>query len=470
MLSGALHIEKPLVIASLVLGLAAVLFTPYIWVGFLAIIVFISLALVKDKYLLSASIILFLVMTSDFAAGYRNYLNAVLIFLMLFLYVRRFGLSVQPLISFPKEINYLIALTIISMLISSAFSSDIASTLLVTFRQIVFFAIVYVYYAFIKEKKTVFNYLNSLIAVSVILGVVIFYDIFSEGLTLFSIQTHSFTQFSGLYSNPNAVGLLLAVTIPLMISMLLIKRKAGSKIKYLYFCLLAFLFIVLLLTDSRASIGAVFISVVFILWRLKPRYLKYFLITLAGLALLIIFIPVINKYFGIYFRVERIFENTRYQIWTMSFDIIRHNMLFGVGPDLFWTKIYTYLPVMLGSFEANQIWWARSGAAHNFFLYKFAEMGILGLLSAVYLFIVYFKIALKVEKEAKKVDKEYYYLAVALTATGLGLLGRSFLEATSLISNGWITRDLPFWLVFIAAAYLYSDFKQHKSVNPKLNN
>ena len=196
--------------------------------------------------------------------------------------------------------------------------------------------------------------------------------------------------------------------------------------------------------------------------------MKYLAGALLASAILIIIVPVLNKYFGIYFRVERIFENTRYQIWQMSFDIIIHNFLTGVGPDLFWTKIYTYLPVMLGSFEEHQIWWARSGAAHNFFLYKFAEMGILGLASAVYLFVIYFKMSFKAERMTKAVDKDYFYLSVAISGTGLGLLGRSLLEATSLISNGWITRDLPFWIVMITLAYLYKICNKPK-LNAKLN-
>ncbi len=469
MTSGILNNEKQIILISAALGLAAVLFMPYIWLGVLALTVIMGVVLLNEKYLLSASIILFLVMTSDFAASYRNYLNVILIFMLLFLYIRRFGLSTQSVLGFPKEINYLIALTLLSMLISSAFSSNVSAALLVTIRQMVFFSIVYIYYSFISVKKTVLNYLNSLIIVSVILGLVIFYDIFSEGLTLFSIQTHSFNQFSGLYSNPNAVGILLAVSIPLMIALSLIKMKSKSGIKYFYYCLLAFLIIVLLLTDSRASMGAVFISVVFILWRLKPRYLKYFTEILFGLALLIIFVPVLNKYFGIYFRVERIFENTRYQIWAMSLEIIKHNFLVGVGPDLFWTKIYTYLPVMLGSFEAHQIWWARSGAAHNFFLYKFAEMGVLGLASAIYLFVIFFKFSFKTEKMTKNINKDYHIISVAISSIGLGLLGRSFLEATSLISNGWITRDLPFWMVVIILAYLYKSFYKPEVIAGNLN-
>ena len=122
-------------------------------------------------------------------------------------------------------------------------------------------------YHFVISKKTMLHFINALAISSIILGLVIFYEIFTKGLTVFSIQSHSVNQFSGLHSNPNAVGLLLTVSIPLWIGVVLIKRKESNNSKYLHYTILLFLLSVLLLTDSRASIGAVFISIFFILWR-----------------------------------------------------------------------------------------------------------------------------------------------------------------------------------------------------------
>ena len=47
----------------------------------------------------------------------------------------------------------------------------------------------------------------------------------------------------------------------------------------------------------------------------------------------------------------------------MTYHMIKDNFLFGTGPVLFDTKIYPNLTVMLGSFEEQSIWWARSGTA-----------------------------------------------------------------------------------------------------------
>lgn len=448
---------KKIILISLCLGLITLAIYPFTWFGIAAILLLLYFYVAGDKYLPPFAIVLFLIMTSDFTENYRNYINVFLILLLFYLYLKNYGLSLSSLNIFPKEINYLIALTIISMLISSIFSGNILFSLLVTFRQIVFFIIVFIFFSFIKNREMITYYLSSLVIVSIILGLVIFYEIMTKGLSIFSVQSNSFVQFSSLYSNPNEVGLLLNVSIPVMIGIVLIKRAEQNKFLFLFYLALLFLFVVLLLTDSRASIGAVFLSSIYILWKLKSRYLKYILYIIIFAALLIFLVPVLNEFFGIYFRVGRILENTRYDIWSMTFKIIKNNFLFGVGPDLFWTKIYKYLPVMLGSFEEHQIWWARTGTAHNFFLFKFAETGILGIISAVYLFVVFFKISRYVEKKFKINDRQNYLISVTVSSVGFGLLARSFLESTGLISNGWITRDLPFWIVFIIAAYFYQN-------------
>ncbi|MCL5031097.1 MAG: O-antigen ligase family protein [Bacteroidetes bacterium] len=448
---------KKLILVSLGLGLVAIGIFPFTWFAIAAISFLLIVYSSGDKYLIPFTIILFLVMTSDFTESYRNYINIFLILLLVYLYLKNFGLSLSYAIKFPKEINYVLALTLFSMLISSLFSENIPFTLLVTFRQIVFFIIVYIYFSFIKDEGAVSFYIGSLIIVSIVLGAVIFYEIISKGLGLFSVQSNSFVQFSGLYSNPNEVGLLLSVSIPMMIAVVLIKRGEQNKFIHLYYFALIFLLVILLLTDSRASIGAVFLSTIFILWKIKPKYLKYVFYSFVLFALIIFLIPVLNEFAGIYFRVGRIFENTRYDIWSMTFKIIKNNFLFGVGPDLYWTKIYSYLPVMLGSFEEHQIWWARTGTAHNFFLFKFAETGIFGFASAVYLFYAFFKISNNIEKKLKDINRKNYLISVAISSVGVGLLARAFLESTGLLTNGWITRDLPFWILFIIAAHFYQN-------------
>ncbi len=420
--------------------------------------------LYKEKFIIPFTIVAFLILTSDFTEIYRNYINIFLIFLIIYLYIKNFGITLNIINEIPRDVKYVVTLALFSMFISSLFSDEILYAFFITARQILFFLIVFMLVKFLRFKKMIFYFINALVISSIILGLVIFYEIFSKGLTLFSIQSQTVNQFSGLYSNPNAVGLLLTVSIPLWIGIVLIKSREKNIYRYLHYIVLFFLIVVLILTDSRASIGAVFISILFILWKYNSKYLRNLFITVIILAMLILVIPIFNEYLNIYFRVGRILENTRYYIWDMTLQIIKHNFIFGTGPGLFDTKIYPNLTVMLGSFQEQSIWWARSGTAHNFFLFKFAENGILGFITAIYLFYTFFRTGIKTEKKINDKNSVYYLLTISISSIGAGLLGRAFLESTGVLTNGWITRDLPFWIAFIILMYIHQKVS-NKSIN-----
>jgi hypothetical protein len=46
-----------------------------------------------------------------------------------------------------------------------------------------------------------------------------------------------------------------------------------------------------------------------------------------------------------------------------------------------------------------------------------------------------------------------------LSAIGAGLFIRGFFEGINLITFGWITMDLPFWLVFASLIYYFEQSK-----------
>jgi len=423
-----------------------------------ALLIIITLYFEKEEFIIPLIIVVFLVLVSDFTESYRNYINGFLIFLLCYLFAKNYKNSANIFGLLPKEIIYFIMVTFFSMLISSVFSKDIFYALLITSRQMLFFVLVYIFFFFLREKNLMIHYINSLLVVGLILGIVIVFEASTKGIIAFSIQNNSFTKFGGFYGNANAVGLLLSVIIPLLLGKIFFYPKEKATVHYFYYALLSFFLLILFLTNSRASIGAAIISIIYIVWKIKPKVVKYIAAITVILILIIVTLPATSDYLSIYFRVERIFENTRSYIWDMSFEMIKSNLWVGVGPGLFETKIFKHLPVMLGSFEAHQIWWAKSGTSHNFFLFKFAETGLLGLISSIWLFVLFFKIALTAERKTKNIDANYYKLTICIGSIGAGLLGRSFLESTGLISNGWITRDLPFWIAFIILIHIHNKF------------
>jgi len=63
---------------------------------------------------------------------------------------------------------------------------------------------------------------------------------------------------------------------------------------------------------------------------------------------------------------------------------------------------------------------------------------------------------------AKTKKEEVYIITLAFIAVGMGTLFRSFFEVSGIMSYGYISRDIPFWLIFISLIYLYKNIKTEK--------
>lgn len=63
---------------------------------------------------------------------------------------------------------------------------------------------------------------------------------------------------------------------------------------------------------------------------------------------------------------------------------------------------------------------------------------------------------------SKGMNKDYYVLSIAITGVGVGLLIRTFIEISGLLTYGYITRDLPFWLLFVILIKIYMELSTKK--------
>ena len=82
-------------------------------------------------------------------------------------------------------------------------------------------------------------------------------------------------------------------------------------------------------------------------------------------------------------------------------------------------------------------------------------MGILGLITAITLPLIYIKIGIKTILRHKNETQEKYYLIVALFAIGLSIIFRNFFNSIGILYLGGITTDLPFWLIFSSLVYFH---------------
>ncbi len=453
--------KKEIVLVSFLIAVAISLFLPYIvlLIPLLIIIPFVKKYEIKNLVLIIISA--YLIITSDLTDNGRMILNICGPFLLLLLYILKSGLSLQKFRELPGNFKSFVTIVFIAVFLSAVFSDYFTLSVKTVIQQLIFFLIVFLIYSYVENIKDVKNIIYTMFLVAFLVCLGILYQLYTLGFQIFMIESNSILRVSGIYNSPNAVGLLLAVVMPLVIPFCF-KDFTGNNYNYYFILFLIFLSTALIITNSRSSMLSFLISAAYIFYYFNRKLFIKVLVTSLVLFLVLLFIPFFNDLLSLLFRTDRIFSNTRGFFWSVAFDIIKNNPVFGVGPGAFEEYIYKYLPVSLGGFFEKQMFWAKSGTAHNFFLFRTADLGILGFVTAVWLPIISIRLANKAITKYKEMNQELFYIVIAIKGTIVGLIARAFFESTGLLTHGWITRDLPFWLLIIILLYL------NKNEIPKL--
>jgi O-antigen ligase len=226
----------------------------------------------------------------------------------------------------------------------------------------------------------------------------------------------------------------------------------------------------LVLTNSRAAILTLLVGVSFIFFKENKKYLyRLFLAMIIGLSLLLI--EPISDALNLYLRLERISTGRDYILETV-FNIISNNPIIGAGPAASKFEMYNYLPYMFGTHQEyflskliNQI---EFGHAHNFYLFFYTDLGILGFVVSLAIPYVFFKLSSKIIKKINNLDGMIYPLVLGIQASGIALFLRGIFEWGGIFSYGTLSYDLPFWWIFIMLIFIYqkSIMKQSK-ISPK---
>ncbi|MBK6679077.1 MAG: O-antigen ligase family protein [Ignavibacteriales bacterium] len=235
------------------------------------------------------------------------------------------------------------------------------------------------------------------------------------------------------------------------------KKSAFSKLFTVF--LFFFLFVGLVLTNSRAALltfvlgSATFILIVYPNLRLK------FILSLSVFILAVLFIPPVNEFFSFFLRFEK-FLNIRDHLWTMSWETIKANPFFGAGPDQFKDFFFKYITAPSGSYAEFMIKKlytdaGDTGLSHNFFIFRTTELGIPGLITALWLPGLFIYFGSKVATKMRSVDWNGFILVTGALSVGIGLFARGFFESIGLLTHGWLMVDLPFWICFMIILFYY---------------
>jgi O-antigen ligase len=310
-------------------------------------------------------------------------------------------------------------------------------------------------------------YISILLAAEMIIGLSILYDFMRGGFSFF-LKNGILARFTGIYDNPNFVGLTTLITTCLIIALFFIEQFNNTKKRILLIVLLLNNFGILLITDSRAAIITVLISSFIMLYLLNKRMLLKVSLSIMIIFLILLFIPIIQDFILILLRPREF--TAREYLWNSGIEMFKDHFISGVGPEQFPKFFYTYLSnsALILFEETGALSFGKIPSPHNYFLLMGAENGILGLITSFSIFILFFYLAYRTLKLAKNADMQYYIFAVAVMAIGIGTFLRAFFEISGIMYYGYISRDLPFWIVFIILIFVYQRVKVFDDSKPNI--
>jgi O-antigen ligase len=220
---------------------------------------------------------------------------------------------------------------------------------------------------------------------------------------------------------------------------------------------------------SRSAIISTAISVGIILFFLQKKlFSKIAIFLFLAISVSFLILP-ISEDLILIFRISEGLSQRDY-LWQLAFNIISTNPLVGIGPGAYSYEMFNYFPILLNSYEGQLFIELQKNSlgfngSHNFYLALFSDLGILGLLVSFLLPYIFIKIAKKTLEFSKILKSEEYKIILGLTSIGIGMFVRGLFEGISLITYGWITVDMPFWIIFLLLILYYEKLKDQLNLD-----
>lgn len=448
------ELQKNLFLSILLALIFSILSANYILV-FATLIVVLSYIFLNEKLFVILSIIVFISAVGEGLQKYRDIFTICAILLLTFFFLKKYGLNFNEYPKIPNIAKWLITIIFVTILFSALISGLNSESIDALFRTSIFFVIIYFYYAFIAANpndNNVYYLLLGLFISSLVLSLSVYYDFARSGFALF-IYDILITRWAGAFGNPNSLALVISINI-IFIIILFYSEKINRRIKLFVLPFLILNFgIILFLTNSRAAILSLILSLIFLFFQLRRRIILYLASFIFLFFIVYLFSPILQELVDTYLRLETVSQ--RDYLWKAGLDIISDYPLFGVGPEQYPKYFYTYIPTS-GSYFFNLYIILQKPHPHNYSLWMIAENGILGLVTASSIFGFYFYMSAKLIKRNLNNRDEKFLFAVGLFSVGILVFVRSFFEVEGIFSYGFISRDLPFWISYIILTFFYN--------------
>ncbi|GMR25278.1 MAG: hypothetical protein BMS9Abin39_0564 [Ignavibacteria bacterium] len=450
----------PLIILSVSI---AVLLVNYLFVGIAAIVITLLIVVYGERFLIGLIIVSLFTIVSDFGSTIRLFVHIIDFSLLGFLFFKHYGLNFAEYPKVPKPILYFLALYYFSMIITSIFSQLFFAGILLIGRQTIFFIIAYIFYALIKELKDVKAYIVSLIIIALILAVGSIYDFVLSGNKLIDLVFGGRYRATGFIGNTSKTTAFFILTLPLVITFAYSKIYENKR--KLLLSIASLLIIGLFLILSRSAILSVIFSLMVISYQLNKKYFKKFAITTLIIVLIFLLFDPLNEIVSTFFRIKTGLSQRDY-FWTLSYNIIKDNPIWGIGPGSYKYLEFNYAPVLLNTWPGRVIIdlnLATNGenGSHNIFLKFASDMGIPGIITIFYFMWILLRISVTNYKKTMHGNRQIFLTNLVISAALGSMFVRGMFDSIGILHYGIIVSDLPFWLLFGILIFFYQKPKNY---------
>jgi O-antigen ligase len=360
---------------------------------------------------------------------------------------------------FGKELIILIIVSYLAVLVSGLNNSALGIWKAYFFEPALVFILLFNVFKGEMIKKIIWPLAGAALLISLvaifqkITGLLIFNDFWAQA---------DQRRVVSIFGYPNAVALYLGPVIWLLIGYALTTKKELNWFKVLLLVISALSLLAIIFASSKGAILAFFLSLTTLLFIILKKF-KLFLISglIIILAMVCFYLP-LQK-----IVVEKIEYSESWQIrklqWQETWNMIRDGrLLSGAGLANYQNSILAYhsegmffnkdkdpdfrRKIVIFNEEYKKKYWQPLEVylyPHNFILNFWSELGLLGVLSFIWLFVGYFYLAIKLVKEMIKEGDNNKFMV-------LGLIGAMLMIVFhGLVDVPYFKNDLAilFWLL-----------------------
>ena len=122
-----LKFNKDIIFPGIILALATVVIIPFPWIGIGLVMGGLLLTVLKDEDIILVAIFSFLIVSSNISDSLRLVSNSVMMFILLYLFIKKYGIQISNYPGLPRRINHFILFLICLMVLSSLFSGSMTT-------------------------------------------------------------------------------------------------------------------------------------------------------------------------------------------------------------------------------------------------------------------------------------------------------------------------------------------------------